>query len=1406
MLEQAVRVDAVREIQPVGEAEVLNGEQQGAKFSLVPGANVIGREPGSRIRLLDQSVSRKHAVLEVMNMGSMELRDLGSANGLLIENQQVKSVRIEAVTNVEIGTISLRITPWGARPVAAYQQAHEPHVRSPRVEQRFPDSERELPAAPKPPEPMRVPTVGLIAPILLGGAMFAFTKSPLSLVMMAFSPLMMLGTWLDNRSTGKRRFRRQNKQFTVELGLGKQELQDLAIEEVATRNEEHPKKQITDHAVAVRGEYLWTRRPEHEAFLSVRLGEGMLPSRTQVKLPKRNEAPAELWSLLKSVNDAHEDVGPVPVVEKLTVCGALGVAGELAHVTRITQALVTQLVTLHSPLEVGVVSFIDERMEQGWSWLKWIPHTRAAEQALGQWPLTAVRGSDEKKATLDLISTVEEIIELRKAETRSSGSARLLPALVILVLGDPGTARARLIGIAECGPSVSVHVIWMAESSTQLPAACRTFVTVDAQGARAHFVQEHKVVALTGVEEPEPQAAHTLARMLAPIVDAAGIDRVSVELSNKVNLRDIMQQDILSGPAPIQVAWHLSGSLHSSWGSHRAGQTVALAATVGQGPAGPIRLDLKADGPHALVGGTTGAGKSEFLQTWIMSMAATVSPERLNVLLVDYKGGAAFAECVDLPHTVGLVTDLSPHLVRRALTSLRAELRKREELLAEYGAKDLAAMEREGNPAAPPALVIVIDEFAALAAEIPEFIDGVIDIAQRGRSLGLHLIMATQRPAGVINDNLRANTNLRIALRMADEADSRDVVGTTEAALFPSEFPGRAMLKTGPGRVTHFQSGYLGGTASEADKQEIIIRSFGTSEGEPWPISPEERRTRKRRKQARDIERLRDAIIDANRDEGIAPPRRPWLDELPNRLTLQQLQRVRVAESAFESYKPGDKPLIGLCDDPEQQAQYPIALHFEAEGNLVLYGASGAGKTTALVSIAAELSDADGATPVEIYGIDASNGGLALLATLPTVGAVAPLHDEELVERILRRLTEYISDRGNRFAAARAASLSAYRTARPADRLPRVFLLVDGIAAFRQVTERDSESAKVMDALEKIMMHGRSVGVHVVLTADRPASIPHRLSSHVQQQFTLRLANAIDYAAVEVKGDALEDSCPGRAMAAGDTRLFQLALPVDALELQEFDAEIRRRAERLLAAGIEPVAPVKKAPTELLLKDLGDWVPGRLVREERAGIGLRVRELSLATKPTRGLAVVAGGSGHGVSEAALACVAAAATESQETALLTFAQPGLAHRLRWDRVVSGADEIATVARELADECAVDQASKGRIIVIERSALAEGTAALAPLAALCQAAKRAKHANILVICEFECGSAGGVWELAQVVKQPTWGVLLRPEENEMQHPFAGLGRVPKGEYPPGRGLVIEDGKTYAVQLARAAPSID
>ena len=304
-------------------------------------------------------------------------------------------------------------------------------------------------------------------------------------------------------------------------------------------------------------------------------------------------------------------------------------------------------------------------------------------------------------------------------------------------------------------------------------------------------------------------------------------------------------------------------------------------AVIGQSALGTHSVDLRTDGPHALVGGTTGAGKSELLQAWILGMATANSPQRVTFLLVDYKGGSAFRDCVQLPHTVGMVTDLSPHLVRRALASLSAELHYREHLLARFKAKDLVELERRGEVEAPPSLIIIVDEFAALVQEVPDFVDGVVNIAQRGRSLGIHLILATQRPAGVIKDNLRANTNLRMALRMADTDDSTDVLGTPDAAYFDPGLPGRAMAKSGPGRLVPFQTGYAGGwTSNTPPPPDMLVSTLTFGAPVAWELPAKPKGDEDADLGPTDIQRVVETVEKARVESEIPIPRKPWLPEL----------------------------------------------------------------------------------------------------------------------------------------------------------------------------------------------------------------------------------------------------------------------------------------------------------------------------------------------------------------------------------------------------------------------------------------------------------------------------------------------------------------------------------------------
>ncbi len=342
-------------------------------------------------------------------------------------------------------------------------------------------------------------------------------------------------------------------------------------------------------------------------------------------------------------------------------------------------------------------------------------------------------------------------------------------------------------------------------------------------------------------------------------------------------------------------------ALAESWRRPRA------SAVLGTGAGGPVELDLDRDGPHLLVAGTTGSGKSELLATLVAGLAAAAPPSVTSFVLIDYKGGAGFADLARLPHSAGLITDLDPALAERGLASLRAEVRRRERILAGAGAADLAALREAGVPDLPPRLVIVVDEFATLAADLPGFLAGLVDVAQRGRSLGLHLVLATQRPAGVVSPAIRANSAARICLRVLDDADSRDVIDIPDAAWLPARTPGRALLRTGSDRPVPFQ----------ADRVTVPPRTRVRVRRSDVPTMAETGATA--------LELLIEAATAAA--TGSRPTPAPWLPPLPHRLRL------------------ADPQLLGLADHPDEQAQRPLPV---PPGSLLVTGPAGSGRSSAL--------------------------------------------------------------------------------------------------------------------------------------------------------------------------------------------------------------------------------------------------------------------------------------------------------------------------------------------------------------------------------------------------------------------------------------------------------------------------
>ena len=373
-------------------------------------------------------------------------------------------------------------------------------------------------------------------------------------------------------------------------------------------------------------------------------------------------------------------------------------------------------------------------------------------------------------------------------------------------------------------------------------------------------------------------------------------------------------------------------------------------------------IDFVADGPHGLVGGTTGSGKSELLRTLVAGLAASVDPDHLTFVLIDFKGGSAFDECARLPHTVGMVTDLDEHLAERALRCLEAELRHRERALREPGAVDLPDYLRKGLPEPLPRLLVIIDEFATLKAELPDFVDALVGVAQRGRSLGVHLVLATQRPPGAVSDNIRANTNLRIALRVQETPTPP--TSSTSPTPPASPAPPRAGPTCGWDRARWWRSRRPCPPARAGRRRwprwtwrrSCTGRRRGRPQFHARPTLPAGTRCpgRRRRPHGR-----RYGSVGAGRsDQGRVRPdgtpgSPPALAGSPSRRRRPRRADRPVADAGTR--RPPEFVPLALADDPDAQTQYPMGWS-AADGNLIVYGIGGSGTTTTLSSLALSLA------------------------------------------------------------------------------------------------------------------------------------------------------------------------------------------------------------------------------------------------------------------------------------------------------------------------------------------------------------------------------------------------------------------------------------------------------------------
>jgi DNA segregation ATPase FtsK/SpoIIIE, S-DNA-T family len=885
------------------------------------------------------------------------------------------------------------------------------------------------------------------------------------------------------------------------------------------------------------GPRLWERRPGHEDFAEVRVGIGS--QRAGLRLVPPQTKPVEdleplCASALRRFIRAHGAVPGVPTAVHLRGFPSVALTGDPDPVRGLARALVAQLAAFHAPEDLRIAVLAGPRQALHWDWTKWLPHVGHPTVLDAAGPVRLY--SDELDELLALLGPA---FADRPGFDPDAVPGPVEPYLVVVCDGPRLPPESRLLS----GGVRNVVLLDVAPADGDGPYALRVEVSAD----HAESVTDDGPVRLGRPDSLSVGRCAALARLMSPLRTGGAVDSAQplhhdIEMTRLLGIRDVHTYDV-----------------HALWRSRaRMGR---LRVPIGVDEHGAVvELDIKESaqggmGPHGVLIGATGSGKSELLRTLVITLAAVHSSDQLNFVLVDFKGGATFLGLDGLPHTSALITNLADELplVDRMQAALHGELVRRQEVLRqnsfssllEYDrarAKALAGShsdrlhETRGAPLpALPTLFIVVDEFSELLATKPEFMELFVMIGRLGRSLGVHLLLASQRLDEGRIHALESHLSYRIALRTFSAIESRSVIGSAAAYELPSA-PGNAYLKTDTKTLVRFKAGYVSGPApvaappSQAPVAESQVVPFTmTYQVPPTPAgvvvaAPPPSPHPVPEPGGPDGPTILSVLVDRLRDQG-PPARQVWLPPLADSPSLDRLLPGVAPDprrGLVASGWPGSGALrvpVGVIDRPfEQLHEMLVADLAGAAGHVGIVGAPQSGKSTLVRTLVTALALTHTPEEAQFYCLDFGGGTLATLASLPHVGAVASRLDGDRVKRTVAELSGLLERRERRFAASGVESMAAYRrlraTSSTGDPYGDVFLIIDGWFSIRQ------DFPDLEPAVTELAARGLGYGVHVVVAASRWSEIRPSLRDTLGTRFELRL------------GDPLESEIGGR-LAAG---------------------------------------------------------------------------------------------------------------------------------------------------------------------------------------------------------------------------------------------------------------------------------
>ncbi len=1028
--------------------------------------------------------------------------------------------------------------------------------RPPRIQLEFPEGEIDIPNPPSRNAGMgRLGLISLGMPLimLIGYAFIAARGGnplfvlPLGITAIISSTVGYL-TWKRNQENEDRKQNSYTEvlaQLEANMAAAHERQQDFY-------NHNSPPPDSILQMAQSRSPRLWERRIEDADFGSVRLGIGDVPSHMVFNPPDNNvntDAP-QMSKALRLARD-YVNVHNVPITISLREQHAIGLTGSSEIVRNFVRAMVVDLTGLHSPNDLRLYIVGTPESKPEWSGLGWLPHSgfsRQSERSENQ------QFCFETSQMPGFWGFLQTELERRQTQIESEQTSRdALPLLVVIVdiftkaevnsLFDQVVAETAVSTLLNFGHDLNTCVLFLLPTEEDVPGECRSLIRLVMEPQKQLPLFAYLEV---GVNSPRFNGvADQLSAQAAEINFAKKLSSLAIRTTYGADLPvslSLLELNRVSTVDELHIWEHWQ---QSEQPSDQAPST--LLGMMRGGKPREIIFHTERDGVHGLLAGTTGTGKSELLMSLILGLAIRYSPTAVNFVLVDYKGGTAFEAFRALPHVVDVITNLHGQAGVRAFTAIRAELTRRTALLAQSRADDIGVYRARGlHQQAPlPYLFVIIDEFAEMIKERPEFRPQLESIARLGRAPGVHLLLATQRPSGLVSDQIRANTKLKICLRVETVDDSRELLDRADAAFLPPNIAGRAYLQVGKDRVDLIQVARAR-APHRRSRQDVAP---ATAPSVIWT---------KRQKQKTNVEAVQsqsntiastllDYMVQLAKDRRVPVQVKPWHDPLPEQLDLGDMELNPAVSAWFNgrnawqgidwAHKSSMCAPVGLVDQPLEAQQFPLVFDFNV-GHYIVFGTSGSGKTMLLRTTVLALAATHSPAELQIYALDFGGRGLSALKNFPHIGSIILLSEEEKVRRLLRKLSAEIEQRKALFSAAQVNDLAEYNSS--GEVLPAILCLLDNFAAFRE------NYAEAVDLFNVIAREGRAFGVHLLLTAEQANSVPGRTVSLFSERLALQLADPSEYSTIVGRTSAEIEDIPGRGVMRFErTALeFQIALPL----------------------------------------------------------------------------------------------------------------------------------------------------------------------------------------------------------------------------------------------------------------------